>query len=499
MAKDEEHIINEWIIYHILLGIEHIYLFDDNSKIPITETVSILPKWILEKVTIYRLEEEDSNYFNENFVNSKYYDNMLHNKLKEYKQTYFLNYFLFNHRTVSKWCFSCDVDEFLYLNNNTNIHDFLQTVDMHNIIYIPWLIYGSSYHIDKPKGLVIDNFRYHDKSYSEAGKSIFKISSVTSIVYDIHKINSKDENFFRYNYKEKLFELPIHINHYQINAVKTYLKRKLRENIGQQLGTIRPASDFFYYIKSYNDIKRNIMDKYIEPINKILNQKKDHIIDDNDLLNIFCINNNIYIYECNTYELLYDMLNNNTLRYCKASEICEKLLDNFNTTNYRIMNNDIKHYTNRELIMHYLLYGKNENREYKCKNLPDDFNSEIYISINRDLCNYNELDAKIHYEKHGFYENRKYKYEFVNIPDDFNAKIYTSINRDLCNFNEIEAKIHYDNHGYYEKRKYKFVNIPDDFNAKIYISINYDLANYNELEATNHYEKYGFYEKRKYK
>ena len=29
MLKDEEHILNEWIVYHILLGIEHIFIYDD--------------------------------------------------------------------------------------------------------------------------------------------------------------------------------------------------------------------------------------------------------------------------------------------------------------------------------------------------------------------------------------------------------------------------------------------------------------------------------------
>ena len=79
IAKDEDHIINEWIVHHILLGVEHIYLYDDFSKIPITEAIKNLPSWILDKVTVYRLEEND-NYYNEAFLNSKYYDKKLYEK-----------------------------------------------------------------------------------------------------------------------------------------------------------------------------------------------------------------------------------------------------------------------------------------------------------------------------------------------------------------------------------------------------------------------------------
>ena len=53
MAKDEDHIINEWIVHHILLGFEHIYIYDDQSNYPISERIKELPECIQEKVTVY--------------------------------------------------------------------------------------------------------------------------------------------------------------------------------------------------------------------------------------------------------------------------------------------------------------------------------------------------------------------------------------------------------------------------------------------------------------
>jgi len=169
MAKDEDHIINEWIVHHILLGVEHIYLYDDFSKIPITEAIKNLPSCILDKVTVYRLEENDSIFYNETFFNSQYYNKELYEKSNKIKQFYFLNYFLIDHKHISKWCFFCDVDEFICMNNDTNIHDFLENYNDYNNLYIPWLIYGSSYHIEQPKGLVIENFTMHKNNYYSWG------------------------------------------------------------------------------------------------------------------------------------------------------------------------------------------------------------------------------------------------------------------------------------------------------------------------------------------
>ena len=51
--------INEWIVHNILLGFEHIYIYDDNSNPKMSDIISELPNDFYQKVTIYRL---DSHY-----------------------------------------------------------------------------------------------------------------------------------------------------------------------------------------------------------------------------------------------------------------------------------------------------------------------------------------------------------------------------------------------------------------------------------------------------
>ena len=62
MINDDTHIINEWIVHHIInINIDHIYIYDDRSKTSINKTISIsspicsfLNK--LEKLSIYHID-----------------------------------------------------------------------------------------------------------------------------------------------------------------------------------------------------------------------------------------------------------------------------------------------------------------------------------------------------------------------------------------------------------------------------------------------------------
>lgn len=441
-AKDEEHIINEWIVHHILLGFEHIYIYDDYSKIPITETIKKLPSWILGKVTVYRLEKKDYEFNNEIFLDSKYYNKEIYKKECDFKQKYFLNYFLIDHKYISKWCFFCDVDEFIYIKEDTNINDFLNKYENYDKLFIPWLTYGSSFHIDQPKGLVIENFIYHDKEYHTQGKSIIKLSEI-SYIHDVHEICFSNK-CIKYDSKIKLFDLPIHINHYQINSIKTFLKRKIRPHIGEIKCDMRPANHMYIFLTLFNNIKTNIMNKYIGPINLILqNNNINNNINNNknniDYINAFYCNNR-YIYKCENYELLTEMLQSDNLRYCKRNEL---------------------------------------NHLYD--NIPGDFDVKMYISFNPDLESFNDDAATVnHYSIHGWKEGRKFKDK--HFCKEFFANKYN------FDFNDINLYSYYINDIRQLKNNY-FSNYIDNINFTKNNHINYIfLVNHDStLFGANHY------------
>ena len=550
MINDDTHIINEWIIHHIInINIDHIYIYDDRSKKSINKTISILPEDIRKKVTVITIED-DINFYNHNdFKNSIYYDMELYIKSENVKQIYFHNHFLKNYKNVSKWCYLCDVDEFIYLNNNIELDNILNEYNSFDVIFIPWLIYGSSFHIDQPEGLVIDNFKYHSNKYHKIGKSFYKMNNI-NYISNPHIINN-NHTCFQFSYTEKLFDLPIHINHYQINSVKTYISRKLKLEIGYVGGKIRDPNDIFLFMLSNNDMYSNTMNKFSENINIILKKDNSNKLEDN--LNIIYCSNCLYINEklifnISTYDELLKILNSDKIKYQEFKSI---LPHDFNVDSYRLLNKDLNNLTDSELMNHYTVFGSNENRKYfnskKNKNNQEKIESvkhiqhkssdnlKIKVNTDSELEDIENDNLKIKVNtypnleniENNSYDNKdessdsdlsdfdKLSFDFDTLPDDFDVEVYKNLNKDLKNMSNIDAINHYINFGKKEERIYiksndkkikisknntKYYNEPVlDFDSKIYKELNKDLQYLTDGEAIYHYLTYGINEKREYK
>jgi hypothetical protein len=269
--------INEWIVHNILLGFEHIYIYDDNSNPKMSDIISELPNDFYQKVTIYRL---DSHYeirkgtykSDDEKKQLQYFDQIIYDKYKSNKQQYLMNYFLKYHKGISKYCFFCDIDEFIYLRDDNSIDEYLNKMSDYDIIYIPWIYYGTSFYIEKPKGLTIDNFRCHSNRY-DSGKSIIKMEHIDEINC-IHRIRKDHSNYkvYCYDRSSTLYTHPIHINHYITKAYKSVLRKKKEHCLGQTNNFNRSIS----YILNMGSaslnqiINEHIMEKYISIINNVL-------------------------------------------------------------------------------------------------------------------------------------------------------------------------------------------------------------------------------------
>ena len=101
MGKKENLYVEEFIEYYINLGIDHIFIYDDNDKDE--ENISnYLKKKYEKKVTIY---ENIKNYIKKQ---SNAFTNCYYNNFKEYD-----------------WFLMIDMDEYLYIINNTLKHYLL--------------------------------------------------------------------------------------------------------------------------------------------------------------------------------------------------------------------------------------------------------------------------------------------------------------------------------------------------------------------------------------
>jgi len=280
--NSNESDVHEWIIHHLLLGFSHIYIYDDHATPPMSDVIDQLPLEFKNKVTCYRLDDEYElrkiDYEKTPVHDLKYFDAEIYRKNKGNKQRYFANYFIRTHRDVAKYCLFSDIDEYVYLKQDNSIVDFLDKVDTYDYIALPWVYYGTSYYVDNPKGMVMDNFRFNN-GYEKETKMIVNLKKAGNMqcIHHFYEKNTRSqykETYWTQTYDKttELGTLDIHLNHYITKAYKTGVRKKREHCLGQVAGfdrTIEQIAAMCMGLDLIHD--KHIMEKYISRVNNILN------------------------------------------------------------------------------------------------------------------------------------------------------------------------------------------------------------------------------------
>lgn len=325
-------------------------------------------------------------------------------------------------RETSTWCFFIDADEFLYQRDDDNVTTFLEKYMNYNLLYIPWLCFGTSHHIEQPSGLVIENFTFHSSTYHIQGKSIVRLDSIEKI-HDVHNIVGGDynENSGPFNYKQFIYHLPVHINHYVKNSVKVFLKRKVnRKEIGFRCGERHNPKDIFNSLFLDNEAKEtNNLSRFIPKLKTILNinslggnmnfgnpKKCELGIVLNDKIKVFGD-------EDINFEYLEELIQNKNLTFPSWNQL---LPEDFDVSQYKSNYPNLLNMSNSDAKIHYYLHGKKENLQYVSwkDKLPKDFDPNSYKLINLDLSDLSDEDVSKHYVFYGRDEGRPYKDKNVN-------------------------------------------------------------------------------------
>ncbi|MDD3151023.1 MAG: glycosyltransferase family 2 protein [Candidatus Gastranaerophilales bacterium] len=124
-VKDENDYLDEWISYHLDIGFDHIVIYDNESAVPVKKRkhTTVIPE--------HRIFEASAE------------DNCHNDTVKNFD---------------ANWIARIDVDEFIVLKEHANINDFLEPYKEFGGVGINWRIFGTSGHIEKPEGLVRDNY-----------------------------------------------------------------------------------------------------------------------------------------------------------------------------------------------------------------------------------------------------------------------------------------------------------------------------------------------------
>ena len=250
IMKNEGPYIKEWLDYHILVGVEKFYLYDNEST---DDTKRILEPYIKKGIVDYTYWPGKAQ------------------QMIAYTDA-------FNkHANDTKWMAIIDLDEFLVAADYDTIPEFLETLPKNFAeLVIGWEQFGSSGHKTKPDGLVIENYKYH------AAKS-WGIKSIVNprLVYETtnphtHEVagfmideNGKRLGRIDQTENRNITTHKIRINHYVTKSFDEYIERMNKGTATKQpISEYRSLEKFKMYDK--NEVYDNTMDKYVKKLKKIL-------------------------------------------------------------------------------------------------------------------------------------------------------------------------------------------------------------------------------------
>lgn len=129
--KDEGHYLDEWLTFHHGVGVEHFYLYDDNST---DGSRAVLDPWVRRGlVTVLpwsaRLGQVPA------------YNDCIRRV-----------------RSQTRWLALIDIDEFLFSPRCPDLRQVLRDYADVPAIFVYWVLFGSNGHASRPEGSVIDSY-----------------------------------------------------------------------------------------------------------------------------------------------------------------------------------------------------------------------------------------------------------------------------------------------------------------------------------------------------
>lgn len=245
IAKNEGIYFKEWIEYHKLIGIEHFYIYNNETQ---DDTKEVLAPYIESGLVTWI-----------DFPGRQMQAPAYNDAISKYKNE-------------TKWMCALDLDEFIVLKKHNNINEFMQNFNDCYQVSLRWMLYGSSGHVKQPQGLVIENFTKHAKECSDTFKSIFnpRLAIDADLVHNIIGVGKwVDENKVEFG-KSKSSVNIAQINHYYIKSKEEFVNRKVARGSTCDKEIITDIENTFTK-SDVNDVDDDIMKSYVQKLKEIMN------------------------------------------------------------------------------------------------------------------------------------------------------------------------------------------------------------------------------------
>lgn len=115
--KNEAPFLKEWLDYHLCIGVDHFYLYNNNSDDNYLEIIN--PYIKSGHVTLVDFPYDQA-------------------QMKAYKDCFE------NYKRESKWIGFTDADEFICLKRDNDVNEWIKKFDKYPAVLIHWLVFGTS-------------------------------------------------------------------------------------------------------------------------------------------------------------------------------------------------------------------------------------------------------------------------------------------------------------------------------------------------------------------
>ena len=334
IIKNEKY-LEEFIIYHHSIGVEHFFIYDNHSEIPLKNRL-------------------DNFYFKRictiiDFPGNAQQMNAYNHCIKHFGKT-------------TKWLIIIDGDEYIFPKHPyIRISDFLKNYESYQAVGINWQMFGSNYHSRIQDGFCTEKYVRCENSQNIHVKSIVQPRFVVHID-NPHFAHVKDPSKFvnpkKHVITEKAFNHEytidiISIHHYVCKSYEDAIRKYHR---GTADGTSRQPhtqTEHSYHNSKLNEIVNNELPfKYLELLKKIYS----------------IANTNFQIYKALNKDISStnsEDVHNHIFNYAflenRPCHIKDKY-PNFDVNTYRNNYKDLSNLNNTELEIHYINHGVNENR-----------------------------------------------------------------------------------------------------------------------------------------
>lgn len=167
--KNEAPYLLEWIAYHRIVGFDHFYLYDNDS----TDGGSALIRasHLGAHVTLTQWPPRPG-------------------QLSAYR------HFIDHHAQTCDWVAFIDIDEFLLPLNERSVRPALDRLPHASAVLVHWRVFGPSGWMERPEGLVIDNYTMRGEDGFSANlhvKSIVRCTDLLDVTANPHEFRLRGQ------------------------------------------------------------------------------------------------------------------------------------------------------------------------------------------------------------------------------------------------------------------------------------------------------------------